>query len=120
MADAQESPERSWKTFFSELIPKWLVNLSLVVLILAVAWRVATAEVFLDLTGFEFTDFLALLLAVSAVGLSALFYFKATEASNRFYDNSYKFTKDISEKNPGYFAEDRHPHGSEMTPEVEE
>src|SRR5690606_16157646 len=32
-----------------------------------------------------------------SVGLSALFYFKATDTSNAFYDNTYKFTKDIAE-----------------------
>lgn len=29
--------------------------------------------------------------------LSALFYFKATETSNTFYDNTYKFTRDIAQ-----------------------
>ncbi len=31
------------------------------------------------------------------MGLATAFYFRATETSNRFYDNSFKFTKDISE-----------------------
>ncbi|WGU96460.1 hypothetical protein QJQ58_09600 [Paenibacillus dendritiformis] len=37
-------------------------------------------------------------MALFSVGLSALFYFKANETSNQFYDNTYQFTKDISEK----------------------
>ena len=41
---------------------------------------------------------LNLLLALFAVGLSATFYFKATETSERFYANTYDFSKDISEK----------------------
>lgn len=40
---------------------------------------------------------LSLLLALFSVALSTLFYFKATETSNAFYDNTYKFTKDIAE-----------------------
>jgi len=40
---------------------------------------------------------LSLLLALFAILLSAMFYFKATESSNHFYDNTYKFTKELSE-----------------------
>jgi len=40
---------------------------------------------------------LSLLLALFSVALSALFYFKATDTSNAFYDNTYKFTKEIAE-----------------------
>ena len=39
----------------------------------------------------------SLLLALFAMWLSALFYFKATETSNTFYDNTYKFTRDIAQ-----------------------
>jgi len=45
----------------------------------------------------DFPTLLSLLLALFSVGLSALFYFKATESSNSFYDNTYKFTTDISQ-----------------------
>jgi hypothetical protein len=45
---------------------------------------------------FDFTALLSLALAVFAVALSALFYFKATETSNAFYDNTYKFSQDIA------------------------
>lgn len=45
----------------------------------------------------DFPTLLSLLLAFFSVGLSALFYFKATETGNTFYDNTYKFTKDISQ-----------------------
>ncbi|MET3116778.1 hypothetical protein AAKU64_000989 [Undibacterium sp. GrIS 1.8] len=31
------------------------------------------------------------------MALSALFYFKATDTSNAFYDNTYKFTRDIAQ-----------------------
>ena len=42
-------------------------------------------------------DILSILLAFFAIGLSIAFYFKATETANTFYDNTYKFTKEISE-----------------------
>lgn len=45
----------------------------------------------------DFPTLLSLLLALFSVGLSALFYFKATDTSNTFYDNTYKFTKDIAQ-----------------------
>lgn len=60
-------------------------------------YRLATAPFSIDLTGFNFNDLLALLLALFSIGLSVAFYFKATETSNEFYDNTYRFTKDISE-----------------------
>ena len=46
---------------------------------------------------FDFPALLALLLALFSVFLAALFYFKTTETSSAFYDNTYKFTRDIAE-----------------------
>lgn len=45
----------------------------------------------------DFPTLLSLLLALFSVALAALFYFKATETSNTFYDNTYIFTKDIAQ-----------------------
>ena len=45
----------------------------------------------------DFPILLSLLLALFSVGLSALFYFKATDTSNVFYNNTYNFTKDIAQ-----------------------
>jgi ATP-dependent Lon protease len=39
----------------------------------------------------------SLLLALFSISLAALFYFKATDTSNKFYDNTYKFTQQTSE-----------------------
>jgi len=50
----------------------------------------------IDLT-VDFPTLLSLLLALFSVGLAALFYFKATETSNTFYDNTNNFTKDIAQ-----------------------
>lgn len=62
-----------------------------------VGWKFLNAELKIDLATFSFNDFLALVLALFSVALSVAFYFKATEASNQFYDNTYKFTKEMSE-----------------------
>lgn len=61
------------------------------------AWRLGWSDLTIDLSKFEFSDLLALILALFAVGMSVAFYFKSTDSSNQFYDNSYRFTKDVSE-----------------------
>ncbi|USL15775.1 hypothetical protein [Bacillus thuringiensis] len=40
------------------------------------------------------TDFLSIVLALFSIGLSVAFYFKSTDQSNKFYDDTTKFTKD--------------------------
>ncbi|NSX10112.1 hypothetical protein HTX81_16125 [Pseudomonas lini] len=72
-------------------------DLLLVALLAVVALKLLNADVKIDLASFSFNDFLALVLALFSVALSVAFYFKANEASNQFYDNTYKFTKDMSE-----------------------
>lgn len=62
-----------------------------------VVYKVVAAPFIIDLTKFNFSDFLALILSLFAIGMSLAFYFKATDTSNQFYDNTYKFTKEISE-----------------------
>lgn len=71
------------------------------ILIIAIAilfaWKLLNAKITLDLSGFSFNDLLALLLALFSVWLAVAFYFKASDTSNQFYDNTYKFTKELSE-----------------------
>ena len=57
----------------------------------------AVSELNFDFSKFDFSDLLSLTLAIFSIGLSVAFYFKATDTSNKFYDNTYKFTKEISE-----------------------
>lgn len=66
-------------------------------LIVALGWKLVNADFKVDLATFSFNDFLALILALFSVALSVAFYFKASDASNKFYDNTYKFTKEMSE-----------------------
>lgn len=69
---------------------KTIIALAATSTILAKVW-VTPVELTVD-----FPMLLSLLLALFSVGLASLFYFKATETSNTFYDNTYKFTRDIT------------------------
>lgn len=72
-------------------------DLAVVALVLVISIKLATAEFSVELKEFSFTDLLSMFLAVSAIALSAAFYFKADESARSFYNNTYKFTKDVSE-----------------------
>lgn len=60
-----------------------------------IAYRLANAHVHLE--DFNFSQLLETVLALFSIGLSATFYFKATETSNNFYDRTYLLTKDLFE-----------------------
>lgn len=60
-------------------------------------YKIVTAPLPFELTSFSFIEFLALILSLFAMAMSVAFYFKATDTSNQFYDNTYKFTKETSE-----------------------
>ena len=72
-------------------------DILLVAIIIVVAWKLLKAEISIGLVDFRAADLLSVILAVFTIALSAAFYFKATETSNRFYDNVYKFTQENSE-----------------------
>jgi len=75
----------------------WLRVFVIVALVGLLGWKFADTPVRLDLTRFDFSDLLALVLALFAMGLSIAFYLKATDTTNTFYDNTYRFTRDVSE-----------------------
>lgn len=72
-------------------------DISIFLLMIVGAYRLAVSKVEIDLSGFSFTDILSMVLAIFAIALSAAFYFKADESSKTFYDNSLKFTSHMSE-----------------------
>ena len=72
-------------------------DILIIAIIILVIWKLLDAKITVDLSGFSFNDLLALLLALFSVWLSVAFYLKASDTSNQFYDNTYKFTKEISE-----------------------
>lgn len=68
--------------------------ISVLALVGVTTYKVASSNTNIEV---DFSNFLALVLALFSMYLSALFYFKASESSAEFYDNTYKFTKDIAE-----------------------
>jgi hypothetical protein len=74
----------------------WGIVKSVCVIALTVVACIKIYQTPIDLK-VDFPTLLSLLLALFSVGLAALFYFKATDTSNTFYDNTYKFTKDIAQ-----------------------
>lgn len=73
----------------------WFKIIILSVIISVISWKILQASI--SINNFDFNELLALILAIFSISLSVIFYFKATETSNNFYDNSYQFTKEISE-----------------------
>lgn len=73
---------------------EWAKSICSIILTLAICIKIYQTPTTITV---DFPTLLSLLLALFSVGLSALFYFKATDTSNSFYDNTYKFTKDIAQ-----------------------
>lgn len=75
-------------------LPRNVASFVVIAVTSAIVYRVVTVQCSIV---FDFPTLLSLLLALFSVALSALFYFKATDTSNAFYDNTYKFTQQIAE-----------------------
>lgn len=61
------------------------------------AIRIFSGDLSLDFTKLSPSELVSILLAFFSISLAAAFYFAATNASNKFYDNINKFNKDTSE-----------------------
>ncbi len=70
----------------------WLKIFVVLVITLSFGYQIWRADFSQAFVGFAFSDLLAMLLAMFAIALSVLFYFKATETANVFYNNTYRFT----------------------------
>ncbi|EGR3375938.1 hypothetical protein DMJ27_24735 [Vibrio parahaemolyticus] len=80
-------------------IEEWIKiirEIAIVIVVILIGYRIVNSEFNINLGTLSSTDIVALLLAFFAVGLSAAFYFKATDSSNQFYDNMHKFTQETS------------------------
>lgn len=75
----------------------WFKFIVGILVTLLLVYKLAVSNLSFNFSKFDFNALLALLLSLFAIGLSVAFYFKATDTSNLFYDNTYKFTKEISE-----------------------
>jgi hypothetical protein len=93
----RSNARRHSQTFKLKDLTSGALKLSLVILFGVVAWRIAWSNFSLDLSKFDFSDLLAMILALFAIGMSVGFYFKSTDSSNQFYDNIYNFTQKTSE-----------------------
>ncbi|KPG94596.1 hypothetical protein [Pseudomonas sp. RIT-PI-r] len=73
----------------------WKLAKALIIIFVValVSWKLVVSANFVSV---DFATLLSVLLAFFSVGLSVAFYFKATDTSNAFYDNTYKFTQDIA------------------------
>lgn len=60
-------------------------------------YKIGTSNLSFDAASLDTTDILSILLAIFSVALSVMFYFRGSEESSKFYNNSYQFTKEISE-----------------------
>lgn len=87
-----EKPEKESKT--KQGLWEWVKALSTLCIVFIIAHKIYLTPITLTV---DFPTLLSLLLALFSVALAALFYFKATDTSNTFYDNTYNFTKDIAQ-----------------------
>ena len=72
----------------------WLKVILILLFSVIISWKIITTPI--DLSDFNFSDFLSFQLALFAIILALVFYLKANETSNKFYDNTYKFTTETS------------------------
>jgi len=77
---------------------KYTREICVLIITVAIAYKLVQVNIKDIELPTNMTDLIAFALSIFSILLSALFYFKANEASNKFYDNTYQFTKDISEK----------------------
>ena len=69
----------------------WLIIISILIAIIGIVY-----VLFFKNINVSIDSLVSVLLAFFSIYLSALFYFKATEQSNQFYDRTYEYTKDIN------------------------
>ncbi len=81
-----------WEYLKSDL---WKLVQALILLFISglITWKIVSTA---NIVNIDFATLLSVLLAFFSVSLSVVFYFKATDTSNAFYDNTYRFTQDIA------------------------
>jgi hypothetical protein len=85
---------------FKKLLGDNFFKAIIVILVLVLCYKIVTTEIFktpLDFSNVNTSEVLSFFLALFAIALSIAFYFKASDTAHTFYDNTYKFTKEISE-----------------------
>jgi hypothetical protein len=90
--DKETQPVRQFQKYFQRIV---LNDIFLSALILMIIWKIIDKPIRIE--GLTFNDLLSLLLALFSVYLSVIFYFKANDTSNMFYNETRRFTKNMSE-----------------------
>jgi len=101
MPEEMQDRNGTWRRAVARLLGGHAVECAMkvaaTVFLVVVTWRIANAQISINWSDLRFSDLLALILALFAMGLSAAFYLQSTKMSHTFYDNTYRFTKDTSE-----------------------
>ncbi|AHN24258.1 MULTISPECIES: hypothetical protein [Lysinibacillus] len=86
----------------------WLIVVSVIIVVITGVFITIYNVIIGENFGIDVATVLSTLLAFFSIFLSSIFYFKATEQSNDFYDRSYTHTRDIAKtlsKMDGSFSE---------------
>lgn len=75
----------------------WVRIIFISAFLVVILYKLVITPFAFNIKDLPFSELLAFLLSLFAVALSAAFYFNASKTSNVFYDNTYKFTKDMGE-----------------------
>ncbi len=76
---------------------QWFGWIIATIIVIVICIKILISDFDFSELQFGFTDLLSMLLALFAVWISINFYHKNNETSSKFYNNTYTFTKDISE-----------------------
>ncbi|MCC5923964.1 MAG: hypothetical protein JJT77_09265 [Crocinitomicaceae bacterium] len=76
---------------------QWFGWIIATIIVIVICIKILLSDFDFSELQFGFTDLLSMLLALFAVWISINFYHKNNETSSKFYNNTYTFTKDISE-----------------------
>jgi hypothetical protein len=82
-----------WRSFINKAI--WLLIFVVVLFSLILSTKILGLKLETNIK-LNTDSVLTFVIAFFSLGLSIMFYFKTEETSNRFYDNTYKFTADVS------------------------
>ena len=75
----------------------WFSWIIATIIVVVISIKILISDFDFSHLEFGFTDLLSIIIALFAVWISINFYHKNNETSNKFYNNTYTFTKDISE-----------------------
>ncbi len=79
---------------YINIVSKYLM---LIAVVTVIVYRCATLNFGITADSLEVSELLAVLLAFFSMGIAIMFYSRSSADSNRFYENSYTFTKETSE-----------------------